>query len=90
MFPKVSSAGITGFRTEVSMTAAFYPLPFTRKFVTFSDAGPSLLSAHIFPNAAIINLERGQLYFIPINTNNNWTEISIINVTYLKDVQPVA
>ena len=73
------------------MTAALYPLAFTRKFVTFSDAGPSLLSAHIFLNAVVINLEWGQLYFISINTNNNYTtEIGFINVTHLKVVQPVA
>jgi len=71
------------------MTAAFYPFAFTRKFVTFSEAGPSLLSSHIFLNAVVINLERGQLYFISINTNNNLNETGII-VTYLKVVQPVA
>ena len=86
----VRSAGITGFRKEVSMTSAFYPRAFARKFVTFSDAGPSLLSSHIFHNDVVINLERGQLYIISINTNNNSTEIGTINVTYLKVVQPVA
>ena len=72
------------------MTAAFYPLAFTRRFVTFSDADPSVLNDHIFLNAVVINLQQGQLYFISINSNNISTEIGIINVTYLKAVQPVA